>query len=42
MVFMARPNHDRDWLPEEGGGEPHGYEEFLAGIDALVDAQTFK
>jgi dihydrofolate reductase len=33
--FMARPNHDLDWLPE-GGGEPHGYEEFMAGVDALV------
>jgi dihydrofolate reductase len=40
--FMARPNHDLDWLPE-GGGEPHGYEEFLAGIDALViGRKTFK
>jgi hypothetical protein len=33
--FMARPDHDLDWLPE-GGGEPHGYEEFLASVDALV------
>ncbi|MBI3132177.1 MAG: dihydrofolate reductase [Acidobacteria bacterium] len=33
--FMARTNHDLDWLPE-GGGEPHGYEEFMATIDALV------
>ena len=33
--FMARPNHDLDWLPE-GDGEPHGYEEFMAGVDALV------
>ena len=40
--FMARPNHDLDWLPE-GGGEPHGFEEFLAGIDALViGRKTFK
>ncbi|GLH67881.1 dihydrofolate reductase family protein [Geothrix edaphica] len=40
--FMARPNHDLDWLPEEGG-EPHGFEEFLAGIDALViGRKTFK
>jgi dihydrofolate reductase len=40
--FMARPNHDLDWLPE-GGGEPHGYEEFLADIDALViGRKTFK
>lgn len=33
--FIARTNHDLDWLPE-GGGEPHGYEAFLASIDALV------
>jgi dihydrofolate reductase len=40
--FIARLNHDLDWLPEEGG-EPHGYEEFLAGIDALViGRKTFK
>src|SRR4051812_33530157 len=24
-----------DWLPE-GGGEPHGYTEFMATVDALV------
>ncbi|HEY3399576.1 MAG TPA: dihydrofolate reductase family protein [Geothrix sp.] len=40
--FMARPDHDLDWLPE-GGGEPHGYEEFMAGVDALViGRKTFK
>jgi dihydrofolate reductase len=33
--FIARPDHGLDWLPE-GGGEPHGYEEFMAGIDTLV------
>ncbi len=33
--FIARPNHDLDWLPE-GGGEPHGYEEFMATVDTLV------
>jgi len=33
--FMARPNGDLDWLPP-GGGEPHGYEEFMATVDALV------
>lgn len=33
--FIARRNGDLDWLPE-GGGEPHGYEEFVAGVDALV------
>ncbi|NTV72786.1 MAG: dihydrofolate reductase [Holophaga sp.] len=32
--FLARPNDDLDWLPE--GGESHGYDEFLAGVDALV------
>jgi len=33
--FIARPNGDHDWLPE-GGGEPHGYNEFMASIDAIV------
>jgi dihydrofolate reductase len=33
--FIARPNGDLDWLPE-GGGEPHGYKEFIASVDALV------
>ena len=33
--FIARPNGALDFLPE-GGGEPHGYIEFMAGIDALV------
>lgn len=33
--FIARLNHDLDWLPE-GGGEPHGYDAFLASVDALV------
>lgn len=33
--FIARRNGDLDWLPE-GGGEPHGYDEFLASVDALV------
>jgi dihydrofolate reductase len=33
--FIARPNGDLDFLPA-GGGEPHGYDEFMAGIDALV------
>ncbi len=33
--FIARPNGDLDWLPA-GGGEPHGYEEFFASVDALV------
>ncbi len=33
--FIARLNHDLDWLPADGG-EPHGYEAFLASVDALV------
>jgi len=33
--FIARANGDLDWLPP-GGGEPHGYEEFMAAVDALV------
>jgi dihydrofolate reductase len=33
--FIARPNGDLDFLPT-GGGEPHGYEEFIASVDALV------
>jgi len=33
--FMARVDGAIDWLPE-GGGEPHGYDEFMASVDALV------
>ena len=33
--FIARANGDLDFLPP-GGGEPHGYDEFMAGVDALV------
>jgi dihydrofolate reductase len=33
--FIARTDDSLDWLPE-GGGEPHGYDEFIAGVDALV------
>jgi len=33
--FLARPNDDLDWLPE-GGDEPHGYDELMASVDALV------
>jgi dihydrofolate reductase len=33
--FLARSNGDLDWLPEEAG-EPHGYDEFIATIDAIV------
>ena len=34
--FIARENHDLDWLIGRGDGEPHGYEEFIATIDAMV------
>jgi len=33
--FIARPNGELDFLPE-GGGEPHGYDEFIASVDAIV------
>jgi len=33
--FIARPNGDLDFLPADGG-EPHGYAEFMASVDALV------
>jgi dihydrofolate reductase len=33
--FIARANGDLDFLPA-GGGEPHGYDEFIATVDALV------
>jgi dihydrofolate reductase len=33
--FIARHNGDFDFLPE-GGGEPHGYTEFIATVDVLV------
>ena len=33
--FIARTNGDLDFLPE-GGGEPHGYNEFIASVDAIV------
>jgi dihydrofolate reductase len=33
--FIARPNGALDFLPVDGG-EPHGYTEFFASIDALV------
>ncbi len=33
--FIARPNGDLDWLPA-GGGEDHGYNEFIASVDAIV------
>jgi len=33
--FIARANGELDFLPP-GGGEPHGYEEFMATVDTLV------
>ena len=33
--FIARLNGDLDFLPA-GGGEPHGYREFMETVDALV------
>jgi dihydrofolate reductase len=33
--FIARSNGDLDWLPH-GGGEEHGYDAFMARVDALV------
>jgi dihydrofolate reductase len=33
--FIARPDDGLDWLPP-GGGEDHGYDAFMATVDALV------
>jgi dihydrofolate reductase len=33
--FIARRNGDYDFLPADGG-EPHGYDEFIASIDTIV------
>lgn len=33
--FIARPDGALDFLPE-GGGESHGYNEFIATVDAIV------
>ena len=33
--FIARRNGELDFLPA-GGGEPHGYDEFMRSVDALV------
>ncbi len=33
--FLARPNGDLDFLPVDGG-EPHGYDEFVASVDTIV------
>jgi hypothetical protein len=40
--FIARANGGLDWLPA-GGGEPHGYDEFIASVDAIViGCKTFE
>jgi len=33
--FIARHNGEFDFLPP-GGGEPHGYDEFIASVDTIV------
>ena len=33
--FIAREDGGLDWLPQDGG-EPHGYDEFIATVDAIV------
>ncbi len=33
--FLARPNHALDFL-DTGGQEPHGFDEFYAGVDVVV------
>ena len=33
--FIARADGRLDFLPP-GGGEPHGYDEFMASVDALI------
>ena len=40
--FIARANGALDFLPP-GGGEPHGYDEFMATVDAMViGSKTFE
>jgi len=39
--FIARQNGQYDFLPA-GGGEPHGYDEFIASVDTiLIGHNTF-
>jgi dihydrofolate reductase len=33
--YIARADGGLDWLPSDGG-EPHGYDEFIATVDAIV------
>ena len=40
--FIARPNGELDFLPDDGG-EPHGYDEFIASVDAhVIGRKTFE
>jgi dihydrofolate reductase len=40
--FIARQNGQYDFLPP-GGGEPHGYDEFIASVDTiLIGRNTFE
>jgi dihydrofolate reductase len=40
--FLARPDGNLDFLPA-GGGEPHGYDEFIATVDTIViGRETFE
>ena len=40
--FIARLDGGLDWLPEDGG-EPHGYDEFVATVDAhVIGRKTFE
>jgi dihydrofolate reductase len=40
--FIARRNGQYDFLPA-GGGEPHGYDEFMASVDTiLIGRNTFE
>src|SRR5215468_1715206 len=40
--FIARKNGEYDFLPVDGG-EPHGYEEFIASVDTiLIGHNTFE
>ncbi len=40
--FIARPDRQYDFLPT-GGGEAHGYEEFMASVDTiLIGRNTFE
>jgi dihydrofolate reductase len=40
--YIARQDGGLDWLPA-GGGEPHGYDEFVATVDAhVIGRKTFE